>query len=319
MALWKKPKNRRLGRDGVLDVKMRARPVRQARRHRVVLALLLALVAVLTVALGQRGWEWARQRLMDSQLFALTSLEITTDGIWLKPEQIRLWTGVREGDNLLLVDMTQIRRELEIIPQVESVSVERVLPHVLRIQVTEREPVVQIQAIQPEGEAGLAPAVFYMDRAGVIMPPLPSPRTMASVAQGFEALPILRGLSHADLRPGVALHTRPVHAVLELLAAFDSSPLATKTDLRVIDVASPDVLRVSTGAGAEITFGYDRVRPGLERWLLVHETGQRLAKAVASLDLAVTNNCPVLWIEASNATPPAPKLPKPQRLRRKHV
>jgi hypothetical protein len=319
MRLWGKPKNRRAGRGSVLDVKMRAKSVRQTRRHRVVLALLLAILAVVGVSLGQRGWEWARQRLLDSRLFALTNLEITTDGVWLKPEQIRQWVGIQAGDNLLLIDMTQIRRELELIPQVESVSVERVLPHVLRIAVTEREPVLQIQAVQPEGETGLAPTVYYLDDAGVVMPPLPTPRVTASVAQAFEALPILRGLSSADLRPGAALSSRPVYAALELLAAFEPSPLATQVDLRVIDIASPDVMRLLTGTGAEITLSYDRVVSDLERWHLVHQAGQRLSRAVASLDLAVTNNCPVLWLEAAAVPALKPKPTKPPRLRRKHV
>jgi len=319
MRLWGKPKNRRAGRGSVLEVKMRSQPARRARRHRVVFALLLAIVAVMGVALGQRGWDWARQRMLDSRLFALTNLEITTDGIWLKPEQIRQWIGIREGDNLLLVDMTQVRRELELIPQVESVSVERVLPHVLRIAVAERDPVLRIQAIQSEGAAGLAPAVFYLDRGGVVMPPLPMPRASSSVVQSFEELPILQGLSPADLRPGVALESRSVYAALELLAAFESSPLASQVQLRVIDIASPEVLRVVTGAGAEITLSHERVASDLERWRLVHEAGQRLAKAVASLDLAVTNHCPVLWLEAAAVPPLKPKPSKPPRLRRKHV
>jgi len=319
MPLWGKPKNRRAGRGSVLEVKMRSKPVRQARRQRAVLALLLAILAVLGVALGQHGWAWARQRMLDSGLFALTNLEITTDGIWLKPDQIRQWVDLREGDNLLLVDMTQIRRELELIPQVESVSVERILPHVLRIAVTERDPVLQIQAVQSEGKAGLAPAVFYLDRAAIVMPPLTTPRAAPSVVQSFEALPILRGLSHADLRPGAALDSGPVFGALELLAVFETSPLVHQVDLRIIDIASPDVLRVITGTGAEITLSYDRIASDLERWRLVHEAGQRLSKAVASLDLAVTNNCPVLWLEAAALPPLRPKPGKTPRLRRKHV
>ncbi|HOB99414.1 MAG TPA: FtsQ-type POTRA domain-containing protein [Verrucomicrobiota bacterium] len=319
MGLWGKPKNRRAGRGSVLEVKMRVRPVRQARRHRVVFALFVAMLAVVAAGLGQRGWQWARQRLMDSGLFALTSLEIATDGIWLKPEQIRQLAGIREGDNLLLIDMTQVRREIELIAQVESVSVERVLPHVLRIQVKERDPIVQIQAIQPEGEAGVVPAVFYLDRAGVVMPPLPTLPSSPAVVRAFDALPILRGLNNADLRPGAALQTRPVQSVLELLATFEPSPLAQEVGLAVIDISSPDVLRVTTDGGAEITLAYDRVACGLERWRLVRQAGQRLDKAVAFLDLAVTNNCPVLWFESSAVPPLKPRAEKLPRLRRKHV
>ena len=319
MRLWGKPRNRRAGHESVLDVRMRVRPVRRARRYRAVMALLLAMIAVIGVALGQRGWQWARQQLMDSGLFALTSLEIATDGIWLRPEQIRQMTGVQEGDNLLLIDMTQLRREIELTAQVESVSVERVLPHVLRIQVREREPVLQIQAVQSEGEIGLAPAVFYLDRAGVVMPPLPARRANSSSVQAFDSLPVLRGLSNSDLRPGAALDSRPVGAVLELLAAFEPSPLATQVVLKVVDISSPDAMRIFTDTGSEITLAYDRVVSGLERWRLVREAGQRLDKAVAFLDLAVTNNCPVLWLEPSAVPPPKPRADRLPRLGRKHV
>lgn len=319
MRLWRKPRNRRLEHESVLDVKMRVEPGHRVRRQFIVLALGLALLGVLGATLGLRGWAWARQQLLDSKLFALTSVEITTDGIWLRADQIRQWAEVKEGDNLLLIDLSRIRRDLELIPQVESVAVERILPHVLRIQVTERDPVMQIQAIQPEGADGLTPTIFYLDRSAVVMPPLPTTRVSPAIALAFEALPILRGVSNAELRPGVAIRSRQVDAALHLLAAYEPSALATVVDLRIIDVSSPEVMKVSTGQGAEVILPYEPIEPTLERWHLVYEAGQKMSKAVAALDLAITNNCPVLWLEASLVPPLKLKPPKPQRLHRKHV
>lgn len=319
MRFWRPRANRRIERSEVLDVKMRSEPVRKARHQLVGLALLLSALAVVAVLLALRGGDWARQQLLDSRLFALTTIEITTDGVWLKPDQIRQWLGVQEGDNLLLVDMPRIRRDLELIPQVESAAVERVLPHLLRIHVTERDPVLQVQAIQAEGANGLAPAIFYLDRAAVVMPPLPPTRSSSAWAQAFDALPVLRGISSAELRPGQAVHSRPVDATLGLLAAFEQSPLANQMDLKSIDIASPAVIRLTTGQGAEITLPPDQLDQALRRWLLIHQAGQKMAKAVASADLSITNNCPVLWLEASLLPPPKAKPPKPPRFRRNHV
>jgi hypothetical protein len=108
-------------------------------------------------------------------------------------------------------------------------------------------------------------------------------------------------------------------AALRLAAALERSGLADRLDMRSVDASAPDVLRVVTGSGAEVTLPSERVEEALERWRLVQEAGTRLTKAVASLDLSVTNNCPVLWVEASQVPPPKSKPAKPPRLRRKHV
>jgi len=178
---------------------------------------------------------------------------------------------------------------------------------------------MQIQAVQPDGTNGIAPAVYYLDRAAVVMPSLPSTRPSATYAQALENLPVLRGISSADLRPGNTVRSRSVQAALRFQELFDQSPLAPHVDLRCLDVSSPVTLEITTGQGSRITCSYDGLEDQVERWRLVQEAGARMAKAVASLDLSVTNNCPVLWLEASLMPPAKPKPNKPTRPRRKHV
>jgi len=57
----------------------------------------------------------------------------------------------------------------------------------------------------------------------------------------------------------------------------------------------------------------------LRRWREIYDLGQRMNKAVASLNLAVSNNVPVRWMEA--AVPPysAPRTVNPAPNRRKNV
>ena len=51
----------------------------------------------------------------------------------------------------------------------------------------------------------------------------------------------------------------------------------------------------------------------------IFDMGQRLSKAIATLDLAVNNHIPARWLEASAVPQATPKAPKPLRYRKKHV
>ena len=46
-------------------------------------------------------------------------------------------------NNLFALDLSRVKRDLELVPAIESADVERILPHTLKICVTEREPIAQ--------------------------------------------------------------------------------------------------------------------------------------------------------------------------------
>jgi hypothetical protein len=68
-----------------------------------------------------------------------------------------------------------------------------------------------------------------------------------------------------------------------------------------------------------VTFGLTDFEQQLRRWHAIFEAGRKTGNAIATLDLAVTNNVPLHWIEASAVPPAAPKLLKPLRSKKKHV
>ena len=73
------------------------------------------------------------------------------------------------------------------------------------------------------------------------------------------------------------------------------------------------------GQGSQITFGLDNFDQQLPRWQLIYRLGLRMNKVIATLDLAVSNNIPATWLEASSLPPPPPRNPKIPRTRRKNV
>ena len=228
-----------------------------------------------------------------------------------------LQTLFLSGENLLALDLAKVIRDLKLVSLVKSVSAERILPHTLRVRVIEREPVAHLNFVRPRPGGGLETVTYEVDAEGYVMMPL-EPRPRAGVAaQPAEPLPILRPVGAAEAQAGRRLESPQIQAALLFLVAFDRCPMASLVDLHVIDVSSPDVLLVSTAQSGEVTFGLRDPEQQLRRWQRVFEEGQKLGKAIATLDLAVTNNIPATWLEASALATPPPKHPK--LLKKKHV
>jgi hypothetical protein len=95
--------------------------------------------------------------------------------------------------------------------------------------------------------------------------------------------------------------------------------MAGVVDLKRVDASSPAVLVVTTGQESEVVFGLADMEQQLRRWHDIFNRGQKMSKAIATLDLAVTNNIPARLIEASAVPPAAPKSPKALRPKKRHV
>jgi cell division septal protein FtsQ len=237
----------------------------------------------------------------------------------IAPEQLRRWTGIKPGANLIALDLSAVKRHLEFASSsVESVSIERILPRTLKIRVTERKPVAQVNVPRTDGANGIAISVFQLDTDGIVMQPLDPRLCVVPLSQVNNELPMIAGLNVFQLQPGHRVESRQVRSALQLIAAFNYSPMAGLVDLRRIDISSPDVIVVTTQQGSQVTFGLENLDQQLRRWRQIYDLGQRMNKSIASADLAVANNGPVRWVDLTPA-PAVPRTPTPANLRRRNV
>lgn len=312
----RKAKNRRLGREYVLDVKLRSSQVRAARTRRFVIAGAVIFTVALTGYLLWRIGGWTMDRLVyENEAFSVERIDLQTDGV-IATEQLRRWAGVKNRQNLFALDLRRVQRNLELVPFIQSVSVERILPHTLRIRVCEREPMAQIMVSRSRVGGGIEQVVYHLDSGGWVMAPL-DPRQRAAPQNQPEQLPLISGVKEAQV--GHPVESSQVKAALQLIDAFDRSPMAGVTELRKIDVSAMEVLVATAGQGGEVTFGLTDFDQQLRRWQAIYDMGQKMGKAVSTLDLAVSNNIPATWIEASVVPPLPPKAPKILRNKKKHV
>lgn len=319
--MWfnRKQRNRRLSRGHVLDVKLRSGQVRASRIRLAALAAGLVFGTVFGIYVLWRLGEWGLNQLVyENRTFAIEHIEVETDGV-ISPDQLRRWAGVKTGVNLFALDLARVKRDLELVPLIGSVSVERLLPRTVRIRVTEREALAQVNVPRPRAEGGLEVTVFHIDTEGYVMVPLDPRQRTTPLHQTEDSLPVLAGLRLPDLQPGRSIASPQVHSALDLISAFATSPMAGLVDLQRIDVGLPEVLVVTTGQGSEVTFGLRDLDQQLRRWRKIHDEGRRLKRDIATLDLAVSNNVPVRWLEASVLPTPPPKLPRPTRTKKRNV
>jgi cell division septal protein FtsQ len=316
--LWRKRKivNRRLGRIHVLDVKLRSSQVRAARARRAIVGLGICFGTVFGLyALWCLG-EFALNKLVyENRSFAIEKIEVQTDGV-VSSDQLRRWSGVQAGQNLLALDLARVKRNLEMVPVIDSVSVERILPGTLRLRVSEREPIAQVNVPVPRTGGGLDVKIFQLDQNGYVMLPLDPRQRAAPPTPADGELPLILGINAADLQPGRRLDSTQLQAALKWIDAFETSAMANLVELKKIDVLSPEVLVVTTGQGSEITFGLQNFEQQLLRWQKVQEECARLNKTIATLNLAVMDNTPLRLSDASPLPPSAPKPFKIQHKRR---
>ncbi len=317
--LGRKQKNRRLNRGHVLDVKLRSDQVRATRLRLGALTLGLVFGTAFGIYVLWRTGEWAMNRLVyENRAFAVAQIDAETDGV-ITPDQLRRWANVKLGENLFALDLARVKRDLEMVPLVGSVSVERILPRTLRIRVSEREPVAQVNVPRTNPRGGVEVAVFHLDPDGYVMLPLDPRQRITPANQPDDQLPVVTGIGTHDLQPGKRLELPQIQAAMRLITEFAHSPMAGLVDFKRIDVGSPEVLVVTTGQGSEVTFGLQDLDRQLRRWREIHDVGQRMNKSLASLDLAVTNHIPARWLQVSTGPVTAPKAPKALRTKRKNV
>jgi cell division septal protein FtsQ len=317
--MWRQPKNRRHGRGHVLNVKVRSDQARGTRVRLATAAFSLVFGTLFGLYLFWRAGEWALDKFVyENAEFAIQHIDVQTNGK-IPIEQLRRWAGVNSGQNLIVLDLAAVKRNLELVSAIKSASVERVLPGTLRIRVTERDAIAQVNVPRADPQNGIAISVFQLDANGFVMQPMDPRFRVVPLAQMNALLPVFTGLNIFQLQPGHRLDSPQALAALNLVTAFPHSPMAGLAELQRIDVSSPNVVVVTTTQGSEITFSLDNLQQQLARWREIYDLGPRMNKSIASADLAVANNVPVHWTDMVSAPDAAPENSNTQNLRRKNV
>jgi len=312
-------RNRRLHRHHVLDVKLRSDQVQATRLRLARISLLVIFCTVLGLYLVWRVGELALNTFVyENQDFAIEQVDAQTDGK-ISPDQLRRWAGAKLGSNLIALKLADVKRNLELVSAIDSVSVERVLPHTLKIRVTERTLIAQVNVQRIDAAGAISVSVYQLDADGMVVQPLDPHFCSVPAAEVNPPLPVICGFDYKQVIPGRRLDLPLVQAALQLIAEYDRSPMFALVELQRVDVSEPRVLVAVTAQGSRITFSPGNAGLQLQRWQQIHNLGLQQQKTIDTADLAVANNVPVRWLMAGAAPAPAPRTIRPTTIRRRHV
>lgn len=165
----------------------------------------LAATAGITV-IGAGTWAGYRF-ITTSERFAITSIEVSGE-THLSADQIRAALPVKLGDNVFATNLGKVADSLRSTPWIASVSVHRVLPRTLVVEVTEHAPVAMVEL----GD------LYLVDATG-------NPFKRAQLESGDGAnLPVITGIDRAtyEAEPGPTAAT--ITATLAALATWREEP-----------------------------------------------------------------------------------------------
>jgi len=172
---------------------------------RTVVALIQWTLGIAVVGVVSFGILFAYRWVTEHEFFALVNLSIQ-GGQRLSPEEIAGMGGVSAGSNVLSINIAEVQRRIAASEWVESVSVTRVLPDGLTIEIKEREP-----AFLTRREEQL----YYADSAG-------QPIVAVGVDK-FISLPLLEKEEGVPVGPGIR---QLLHEVSRNALPFGMSQIA---------------------------------------------------------------------------------------------
>ena len=249
------------------------------------IAAFLAIMAIIGVGVHMASTSILQTALYKNDEFKLKMIEVEIQGNVTKAEVIN-WSRVKIGQNLMTLNLAEIRHRLSNMPYIANVRVERDLPSTLRLVVEERQPVAKIVPDSPSGSR-LAQPVYYIDYQGYMMKP--------KAGERLKPLPTITGVAYENVQEGVRTDRLEIMSALNLLRAADESALKGELDLSRIELGGKGYLVLRTRSTGFIRFRTSLLLQQMQRLQVIFEDARSKGLLVRSVDLTPERLVPVTY------------------------
>jgi cell division septal protein FtsQ len=292
----KRPRNQRVSnsrqrkQQHLLDVKVRARKATQHRNRRVLVFISkIALTAAICAGIYFGARIGMRRFFFENPEYRLAMIDVQTDGT-LQRDQVLKTADLREGENIFQVNLAQVHRVLQQLPQVDEVEVVRKLPGEIDIRILERKPIAWITSEKQISDPFQSDVAFLLDARGVLM-------KEKKLLPEYLGLPLITGCTSESLEPGKIVQSVEAKAALELLRLSAGSFMQTRFQIREIDASKGYCLVVTDKNHTRVTVGFDHLEKQIQRLeqFLVYADDSR--HEIETVNLLVQRNIPVTFMK----------------------
>ena len=286
-----------------MELNVRTASIKRQRRSKVSGLLWKVSAVVIIVALLAVTARLAAEKFFfKNSEYSLRHLVTHLNGVMSEEELIAL-TGFAEGKNIFSFDLDQANRKLAALPEVRSVSMERILPDTIEVGLERRKPVFLFAASggvvgtgagaeeEGTGEAFVPGKTYLCDRDGVMMQP-------ARLEDTYLHLPVLKGVDATGAVPGKHLESESLATAIRLQQALSELPQETFS-IRSVDVSKPYAAVVTDASNARFTFGTlgnQDLPSQLERLRKLLDHCQETGRKIDTANLMLARNTPVTFV-----------------------
>ncbi|MCX6970075.1 MAG: FtsQ-type POTRA domain-containing protein [Verrucomicrobia bacterium] len=290
--------NRRLRPAGrgqhLLNVKVRAVTARRQRRQKVSSLFWMSALLVIICVTAWLGIATALDKFFFSNSeYTLKHVTLELDGVMTREEALEE-TGIREGENIFRVDLSNAERALRAVPQVGDVCIERHLPDQISITVTARDPVAWVAPLEKDADPFDPEKSLLVDETGYLMKP-------RIIQPEFYHLPVIYGVQSDNIRDGEPLHNEDLHRALALLDEVARHPECL-LNIRTMNISKGYCVDVVSDRNARVTFSTEEYSEQLARLRQLLEHCRDSGRELDSVNLMVKRNTPVTFVMAPPAT-----------------
>jgi cell division septal protein FtsQ len=247
------------------------------------------------IALGRAT---VREAFEKNPRFALREVVVNTQGS-LTPQKIVKTAGLTDGQNLLSINLREIRERIEQLPEVRSGAIARDYGGKLTIAVEQRRPVAWLESDKLKLHPMTSGGGMLLDKDGVAVP-------CDVLVKEYVGLPIIRSEGLSAVTPGARIESPQIAAAMKLIAEMKSRSTGARQQIKRIDILSAYALQTRFVDGVEVTFGLDGLDDQLARYRRISSEAHERGWQIATLNLLVEDNIPVTFKNVAAVTDPAP-------------
>ena len=254
----------------------------------------VAVCVLVVVALFALGRATVREAFEKNPRFSLKEVVVSTEGV-LTPQKIVKTAGLTDGQNLLSINLREMRERIEQLPQVRSGAIERDYEGKLKIAVEQRRPVAWLESkklkLQPmKNDGGM-----LVDKDGVAVP-------CEVLLKQHLGLPVIRIERVEGITPGKAVDSPQLKAALKLIGEMKHRSSGPKEQVERVEILNEYALQTRFADGVDVTFGMDGLHEQLLRYARIRHEAQARRWQIATLNLLVEDNIPVTFKNVAAAT-----------------
>lgn len=282
-----------------LDLEPESPATRQIRsQERVRWGFHVAICVLVLFGLIALGRATVREAFEKNPRFSLREVVVNTRGP-LTPQKIVKTAGLTDGQNLLSINLREVRERIEELPEVRSGAIQRDYEGKLTIAVEQRHPVAWLECqklkLQPmKNDGGM-----LVDNECVAVP-------CDVLVKEHIGLPVIRIEGLDSMTPGLKIESPQVTSALRLIAEMKRRSTGPKQQIRRIDILSPYALQTKFEDGVSVTFGMDGLEDQLVRYRRIRSEATDRGWQIATLNLLVADNIPVTFKNGAALTDATP-------------